>query len=187
MTSSLTTFLGLPAGYAIHAVTLDCQQATIVLASMASSALCPQCGTRSSRLHSNYQRTVTDLPCAGRRIVFHLHTHKWRCLNLDCARRVFAERLDPFIGVFARLTTRLSQALERIGLATNAEGGSRLAEHLGLTTSPTTLLRQVMAVLEPALPPPRKIGLDEWAYRRGRRYGTIIVDLERQKAGGSAA
>jgi hypothetical protein len=53
---------------------------------------------------------------------------------------LIAERLDPLIHVFARMTTRLSQTLEQIGLATNAEGGTRLAEHLGMTTSPTTRL-----------------------------------------------
>jgi len=28
---------------------------------------------------------------------------------------------------------------------------------------------------------PRVIGIDDWAFRRGRHYGTIIVDLERRR------
>ena len=104
-----------------------------------------------------------------------------RCLNPACARRVFAQRLDPFIRVSARMTTRLSQALVQIGLATNGEGGTRLAGRLGMTTSPTTLLRRIVTVPDPVSPPPKKIGLDEWAYRRGRCYGTIIVDLARHR------
>lgn len=181
MTPSLPRLLDLPSSYQVLAVAANRQQVAITLASIASSAPCPFCGTRSSRLHRNYQRTVADLPCAGRRIVFSLHPPKWRCLNPARARQVFAERLDPFIRVFARLTTRLSQALECIGLVTNAEGGTRLAKHLGMTASPAALLRRIMALSEPASPPPKKIGLDEWAYRRGRRYGTIIVDLERHR------
>ncbi len=181
MPTSFTSLLDLPPGYVVRSITVELHQVTITLASLASRAACPVCGTRSSRLHSNYQRTVADLPCAGRQIVFHLHTHKWRCLNQACARQVFAERLDPFIHVFARMTTRLSQTLEQIGLATSGEGGTRLAEDLGMATSPTTLLRRVMAVPAPTSPPPRNIGLDEWASRRGRRYGTIIVDLERHR------
>lgn len=181
MTHTLTTLLNLPPGYAVHSLAADRQQIIILIASTAASALCPGCGTRSSRLHSNYQRMVADVPCAGRQILFQVPTHKWRCLNSPCARRVFAERLGPFIPVSARMTTRLRQVLEQLGLATNGEGGARLAGHLGMTTSPTTLLRRVMAVADPAWPPPSKIGLDEWAYRRGRRYGTIIVDLERHR------
>lgn len=181
MTPSLTTFLSLPVGYAIHAVTLDRQQVTIVLASTASSALCPLCCMRSTRLHSHYQRTVADVSCAGRQVVLGVHTQKWRCLNPACARRVFAQRLDPFIQVSARMTTRLRQALVQIGLATNGEGGTRLARHLGMRATPATLLRHLLALPNPAFPPPKKIGLDEWAYRRGRRYGTIIVDLEHHR------
>lgn len=181
MMTSFTTLLDLPAGYVVRSLAVDLQQVTITLASTATRALCPQCGTRSTRLHSNYQRTVADLPCAGRRVTFQVQTHKWRCLNATCARRVFAERLDPFIRVSARMTTRLSQMLEHIGLATNGEGGTCLAGRLGIVTSPTTLLRRIIAVPEPASPSPRNIGLDEWAYRRGRRYGTLIVDLERHR------
>ena len=181
MPISWTTLLDLPPGFAVCSLAVDKHQVTITLASTALDALCPGCHTRSSRLHSHYQRTVADVPCAGRRVILQVQTQKWRCLNDTCARRVFAERLEPFIDVSARMTTRLSQALERIGLATNAEGGPRLAEHLGMATTPTTLLRRIVAVPVPAPPPPRKIGLDEWAYRRGRRYGTIIVDLERHQ------
>ena len=42
-----------------------------------------------------------------------------------------------------------------------------------------TLLRLVRAGALPARPEPRVIVLDEWAWRRGCRYGTIIVDLDR--------
>src|ERR1051326_53540 len=181
MPISLTTLLDLPPIYAVRSIVVDLHQVTITLASTASSARCPGCNLPSTRLHSHYQRTVIDVPCAGRQVTFRVQTQKWRCLDITCARRVFAERLDPFIRVSARMTPRLNQALEQIGAATSGEGGTRLAEHLSMTTSPTTLLRRVLAVPDPVLPPPKKIGLDEWAYRRGRRYGTIIVDLERHR------
>ena len=50
-----------------------------------------------------------------------------------------------------------------------------------MPVSGDTLLRLIRAVpIEPA-PPARVIGIDDWAWRRGQRYGTIIVDLERNR------
>jgi transposase len=153
MTPSLTTLLDLPPGYVVRSITVDLQQVTITLASTAVSALCPRCDVRSSRLHSHYQRTVADAPCAGRQIMLHVQTQKWRCLNSACSQRVFAERLGPFIRVSARMTTRLRLALEQIGAATNGEQGTRLAGRLGMPTSPSTLLRCLLALPDPASPP----------------------------------
>jgi len=31
------------------------------------------------------------------------------------------------------------------------------------------------------VPSPRVLGIDDWAWRRGRRFGTILVDLERHR------
>ena len=44
------------------------------------------------------------------------------------------------------MTTRLSQTIEAIGLATSGELGSRFAPHLGIVTSPTTILRRTMTL-----------------------------------------
>ena len=50
-----------------------------------------------------------------------------------------------------------------------------------MPVSGDTLLRLVRASTLVASPPPRVIGVDDWAWRRGRRYGTIICDLERRR------
>lgn len=71
---------------------------------------------------------------------------KFRCKTPTCPRKVFAERLAPLIEPWARQTTRLIEALQAIGLAPCGEGGARLAEKLSLPTSPTTLLRRIMAL-----------------------------------------
>ncbi len=48
-----------------------------------------------------------------------------------------------------------------------------------MPVSGDTLLRLVRtADLDPH-PSPRVVGIDDWAWRRGQRYGTIICDLER--------
>jgi transposase len=54
-----------------------------------------------------------------------------------------------------------------------------LAYALGVPGSTRTILRLVHCAAFPTLAAPRVIGLDEWAWRRGRRFGTIVCDLER--------
>jgi len=56
-----------------------------------------------------------------------------------------------------------------------------LAESLGMPTSPDTLLRRVRAAADEPGPPPRYVGIDDWACKKGQRYGTIVIDLERQR------
>jgi DNA-binding NarL/FixJ family response regulator len=79
---------------------------------------------------------------------------------------------------WARRTLRLAQLLLAYGLALGGEAGARLVARLGLRTSPDTLLRLVQAAPAPTAPAPEVIGVDEWAWRRGQRYGTILVNLE---------
>jgi len=50
-----------------------------------------------------------------------------------------------------------------------------------MPVSGDTLLRLIRAAPLPALPTPRVTGIDDWSWRRGQRYGTIIVDLERNR------
>src|SRR5262249_45538971 len=64
------------------------------------------------------------------------------------------------------------------GQARGGEAGAGLAVRLGLPSSPAPLLRLVQAAPTPPAPAPRIIGVDEWAWRRGQRYGTILVNLE---------
>ncbi|UGB28500.1 transposase [Methylorubrum sp. B1-46] len=103
-----------------------------------------------------------------------------RCGNPACPRRTFSESLPDVAVPHARRSQRLQQVQRHLGLALGGAPAARLAHRLALPASASTFLRVVRAGPIPVAPSPRVIAIDEWAWRRGRRYGTIIVDLERR-------
>ncbi|WXH25822.1 ISL3 family transposase (plasmid) [Roseomonas mucosa] len=133
----------------------------------------------SGRIHSHYLRRLADLPWQGWAVSLQLRVRRFRCAGADCPRRVFAERLPAVAPPRGRRTTRLGGIQRHIGFALGGEPGSRLAARLSMPVSGDTLLRLIRTAEVKAHPPPRVAGIDDWAWRRGQRYGTIVCDLER--------
>ncbi|WP_167354108.1 ISL3 family transposase [Sinorhizobium saheli] len=147
----------------------------------AKETCCPCCGFRTARVHSHYQRRLADLPWHGRVVEVQLQARRLRCVNPGCSRQIFTERLPQTVLPKARRTTRLYEHHLAISFATGGEPGSRLSRKLGMPVSGDTLLRMVrMAACEP-ISAPRVVGVDDWAWRKGQGYGTIICDLERNR------
>jgi transposase len=154
---------------------------TIAAVSSRHAAVCPRCQSISARIHSHYTRTIADVPCVGRALTLSLRVRRFFCDGHHCPQKTFAERFGPALPAYARRTARLRDDLCAVAFATGGEGGARLAHTLAMPASPRTLLRIMHAQPLPPMPAPRSVGLDEWAWKKGRNYGTICVDLERRQ------
>ncbi|MFO1351760.1 MAG: ISL3 family transposase, partial [Gammaproteobacteria bacterium] len=162
---------------AIIAVTKVADQLVVIAAGRQTDATCPHCGAVGARLHSGYERQLQDVPWCGIGIVVQLRVRRFYCDNAACGRRTFSERLSGFAEAYQRRTARLQATLQRFGFALGGEAGARLAERLGMAVSADTLLRAIRRFVPPVAGALSAIGIDDGAYRRGQRYGTIVVDL----------
>lgn len=181
MKDTTSPFLPLPDGLVIASLTATEAQLVVRVACTSSTACCPLCQQPSERLHGHYGRTVADLPCAGRRVILALHVRKFVCCTPTCSQQIFTERLPDLVQSYARMTNRLRDALIALGLATSAQVCTRLAPQLGMQISASTLLHTLRTV---SCPPPisvRILGIDDWAWKKGQIYGTLLVDLEQRK------
>jgi transposase len=172
----------LPPGIKIERIEIGRSEIVAVARSRLARSSCPVCGSASTRVHSRYRRCLADLPAHGRRVQINLEVRRFRCGSSDCRRRIFAERLDGEIAApFARRTSRLQNIIRHLGLALGGRPGQSLARRLLLPVSKDTLLRAVRCHPSDQQPPPHIVGIDDWAWKRGHRYGTIVCDLERRR------
>jgi len=176
-TLSFITPLLLP-GFKITEIENTPEKLVIAAQSARRSATCTNCGMQSGHYHSSYTRLMRNPPIGMKPVWLAIQVRRFRCRNARCQQKTFAEQFPDLVGRRRRHTYRLMTHLAQIGLATGGEAGVRLAKILAMHTSPATIIRLVRQLDTPVTKPPRIIGIDDWAFRKGRKYGTIIIDHE---------
>src|ERR1700680_4421858 len=176
-----TPLLALPEGMLIDEIQITEQGLIITVIATHPTSCCPLCSQRSSSIQSHYRRVLRDAPCAGRQVQLFLTVRKFYCRNALCSRKVFTERLPAFVDPWARMTIRHCQQITSIGLATCGKGGVRLAARLGTQTTRQTILRRVMDLPDTPAGSILFLGIDDFSFRRGLRFGTILVNLESRR------
>jgi hypothetical protein len=157
------------AGLVLEHIQLCGEEVHLFVHLSAAGASCPACGVSSEATHSRYARTVADLPLTDRQLVIHLQVRRFRCHEPTCSRKTFVEQAPALVERYGRRTRRLRSDLEFIGLTLGGRPGGRLCRRQKKPTSRTTLLRLVRRLAEPPIDTPRELGVDEFAFRRGRR------------------
>ena len=149
----------------------------VYASSSSEEGTCPYCGHKSSKVHSRYVRVIHDLSILGRSVIIYLEVRKFFCYNHQCERKTFAEQPGDEVFRYRRRTCRCERAVARHGLSVSSNSASRLLGHLGVHISPSTVLRDLHRIPLPSYPDVSQIGVDDWAFRKGVTYGSVIVNL----------
>ncbi|MET9692541.1 transposase family protein [Streptomyces sp. NPDC006514] len=138
---------------------------------------CPQCQHPAARVHSRYWRHIAGLPVGGHRLIVRLRVRRFFCDQDRCRRRTFVEQVAGLTEPCRRSSTAARSTMRAVAIELGGRPGQRLCTKVGVHGRRTALLGQLTAQPVPARAP-RILGIDEFAFRRGRTYGTVLVDVE---------
>jgi transposase len=177
----ISPVFALPSTIGMETIEVSEQTVLVHLHAISPTAPCPQCGELGSRIHSRYQRTIADVAFGGRHLVLKLCVRKWICREASCPQRIFAERFPGLVRRYARMTDRLVEALQSVGVTTNGADAARILSELGMPTTAKTIIRRVLQLPLPSEGSIHQVGIDEWAWKKGHTYGTILVNLSERR------
>lgn len=151
---------------------------TIHLKSITKSCVCPSCHEKTEDYHGTYIRDVQDLPILGKNVRLRITAHEYQCSNEQCEVRTMAESYDGFISSYSRMTKRCADFICTLAMETSCEGCSRICNAMNLKVSGDTIIRLLTRRFNIQEQPicSEVIGVDDFAFKKRHKYGTIIVD-----------
>ncbi len=159
-------------------MTLKGQWLLIKPSAFQSYSGCPVCGCNRSRILSKYIRMLADLPTSGYTVKVRVVSRKYFCDNPECQRKIFTERFTREIIPYHRRFNQCKYLLAKMALELGGNIGALISRLAGLPVSPSTILRILKSRnLRIQKVTSGIIGVDDWAFKKGNTYGTIIVDL----------
>lgn len=153
------------------------QTLIICLKSLKHSHHCPKCGLEMKVYHGTYERTVQDLPIFQKKVLLNIIAYEYYCANGACETTTFSEDYEGFICRSGRMTSRLEDFIRMLALETNCEGAAAICKEMGIRVSGDTIIRMLRRLNDVSLPAcSDTVGVDDFAYRKGQTYCTVICD-----------
>ena len=162
----------------LHEVVRENHIFYLYVSSSLDYGICPYCGCHNNSVHSRYVRTIQDLSILGEPVVLYVEVRKFFCSNHSCHKKTFAEQPGDEVFRYRRRTCRCERTVARHGISTSSKSASRLLGYLGIRISASTVLRDLHRMKPSEYEDVTEIGVDDWAWRKGVRYGSIIIDYE---------
>ena len=152
----------------------------IELKSVAKRAVCPFCGTESMTKNGSKKREIADTPIRGKAVKLVIMAYQWKCENAGCKRKVFND--GSFMAEkFKGRTLELDQLILAVASEFSSEGASRILKRMGVSVSNDTIDKMLARIEIRDNPDIERIGVDDFAYRKGQTYCTAIYDMDTHK------